>query len=286
MAPDVARTVASGLLGNRINLVHPRQKSMTDPIASDGNHGNVNLRTVGVLGGMSSQATAEYYRLLNENINRELGGHNAAEVLISSVNFQNIERFIRHEQWDDAAMYLVEKAQQLEEGGADFVVMATNTMHKVAPQITEALTVPFVHIIDTAADAINQAGLDTIGVLGTQATMEMPFYRNRFAEHGIEVVVPEAAARERVDEIVFDELVRDVISEESRAEYVAIMEKLVESGAEGIVLGCTEIELLVTAEDFPKIPLFDTTALHVDRAVELSLATDEPVKSGNERVDT
>lgn len=237
--------------------------------ASSGSHG---LRTVGVLGGMSSQATAEYYRLLNEGINRELGGQHAAAVVIWSVNFQDIERFIRHEQWDAAAEYLAEKARELERGGAEFVVMATNTMHKVAPQIEEALTIPFVHIVDTAADAIREAGIDTVGVLGTKATMELPFYRDRFRDHGVEVLVPETAARERVDEIIFDELVRDVIREESRREYVAIMDRLVDAGAEGIVLGCTEIELLVEPDDLPGIPLFDTTALHVQRAVELSLA--------------
>jgi aspartate racemase len=239
----------------------------------------VDLRTIGILGGMSSQATAEYYRLLNDGINRELGGHHAAEVLIYSVNFQNIERFIRSEQWDDAAAYLAEKAHQLERGGADFVIMATNTMHKVAPQITDALSIPFVHIVDPTADAITESGLGTIGVLGTRATMEMPAYLNRFSDHGIEVIVPGEAARERIDAIIFDELVRDVIREESRAEYVEIIEELVESGAEGIVLGCTEIELLVKSEDVPDIPLFDTTALHVERAVKLSLPTDSSDKA-------
>lgn len=239
----------------------------------------VDLRTAGILGGMSSQATAEYYRLLNEGVNRELGEHNAAEVLVSSVNFQNVERCIRREEWDLAASYLVDKAEKLEAGGADFVVMATNTMHKVAPQLSDALGVPFVHIVDVAADAIADAGLDTVGVLGTRDTMELPFYRERFAAHGIDVVVPDAAARERVDEIIFEELVRDVVREDSREEYVACMESMVDAGAEGIVLGCTEIELLVSQADLPGTPLFDTTALHVDRAVDLCLATEEPIES-------
>jgi aspartate racemase len=262
---------------------------MADSESSDGNpsDGNaaddrleiVDLRTVGILGGMSSQATAEYYRLLNEGVNEALGEHNAAEVLISSVNFQNVERCIRQEEWDLAASYLVEKARNLEAGGADFVVMATNPMHKVAPQLSDALGVPFVHIVDVAADAIADAGLDTVGLLGTRETMEMPFYRERFDEHGIDVVVPDAAARERADEIIFEELVRDVVTEDSRERYVDCMESMVEDGAEAIVLGCTEIELLVSQDDFPGTPLFDTTALHVDRTVELSLTPDEPIES-------
>jgi aspartate racemase len=239
----------------------------------------VDLRTVGILGGMSSQATAEYYRLLNEGVNEALGEHNAAEVLTYSVNFQNVERYIRQEEWDLAATYLVDKARKLEAGGADFVVMATNTMHKVAPQLADALGVPFVHIVDVAADAITDAGLDTVGVLGTRETMEMPFYRERFAEHGIDVVVPDAAVRERVDEIIFEELVRDVVREKSRETYVDCMESMVDAGAEGIVLGCTEIELLVSQEDLPGTPLFDTTELHVDRAVELCLGTEEPIET-------
>jgi aspartate racemase len=251
---------------------------MTDGSPSDDWEEIVDLRTVGILGGMSSQATAEYYRLLNEGVNRALGEHNAAEVLTYSVNFQNVERCIRRGQWDLAATYLVDRARKLEAGGADFVVMATNTMHKVAPQLSEALTVPFVHIVDVVADAITDAGIDTVGVLGTRETMEMPFYRERFADHGIEVVVPDAAVRERVDEIIFEELVRDVVREDSREEYVTCMESMVDAGAEGIVLGCTEIELLVSQEDLPGTPMFDTTELHVDRAVELCLTPDEPIE--------
>lgn len=245
---------------------------MTDGTSTDdGDPGVVDLRTVGVLGGMSSQATAEYYRLLNGGINRELGGANAAEVLVRSVNFRNVERFMDRGAWDEAGAYLAEKAARLEAGGADFALMATNTMHKVADRVAGAISIPFVHIVDPTADAVLDAGLDAVGLLGTRATMEMPFYRDRFAARGIEVVVPEESARGRVDEIIFDELVAGTIREDSRAEYVSVMEELVDSGAQGIVLACTEIELLVSAEDFPDAPLFDTTTLHVERAVELSL---------------
>jgi len=228
-------------------------------------------RTVGVLGGMSSQSTIEYYRLIDEGVNDALGGHNAGDVLIRSVNFADVEAFIRTEQWDAAADYLVEAARDLEAGGAEFVIMATNTMHKVAPQIAESISVPFFHIVDVTADAIAAAGLDTVGVLGTDAVMSKSFYRDRFAEHGIDVIVPDPDDREVVDRIIFEELTRGEIRDESRATYLRVIDDLTEAGAQGIVLGCTEIELLVDQSDRPDVPMFDTTALHVERAVERSL---------------
>ncbi|MFB6299304.1 MAG: aspartate/glutamate racemase family protein [Halobacteriales archaeon] len=229
------------------------------------------LDTIGVLGGMSSASTIEYYRLIDELINDELGGHHAGEILIRSVNFADVERFIRDEQWDTAGDRLAVAAKELEAGGADFIVMATNTMHKVAPAITDAITIPFVHIIDVAADAITEAGIDTVGVLGTQTTMEEPFYRDRFEDHGIEVIVPDRADRETVDTIIFEELTKGITREESRTAYLRIIDDLVDNGAEGLVLGCTEIELLIEQNDRPTLPMFDTTALHVERAVERSL---------------
>lgn len=228
-------------------------------------------RTVGVLGGMSSQSTIEYYRLIDEGVNDALGGHNAGDVLIRSVNFADVEEFIRTERWDAAADYLAEAARDLEAGGAEFVIMATNTMHKVAPQIAEAISVPFFHIVDVTADAITAAGLDTVGVLGTDAVMSKSFYRDRFAEHGIDVVVPDSDDREVVDRIIFEELTRGEIRDESRQTYLRVIDDLTEAGAQGIVLGCTEIELLVDQSDRPDVPMFDTTALHVERAVEHSL---------------
>ncbi|MFC7130652.1 aspartate/glutamate racemase family protein [Haloferax chudinovii] len=230
------------------------------------------LRTVGVLGGMSSQSTIEYYRLIDEGINDVRDGHHAAELLIRSVDFGTIERFIRTEQWGDAGEYLAAAATDLEAGGADFVVMATNTMHRVAPRLEAALSIPFVHIVDPTADAIRAEGLDTVGVLGTRATMEGAFYRERFEERGIDVVVPDSSRFGELDRIIFEELTKGEIRESSRAFYLGAIDSLVERGAEGIVLGCTEIELLVEQTDRPGVPLFDTTALHVERAVERSLA--------------
>lgn len=228
-------------------------------------------RTVGILGGMSSESTREYYRGIDAGINDALGGHSAGDLLIRSVDFADIERFIRTGQWDAAAAYLTAAARDLQAGGADFVVMATNTMHKVAPEISESLSIPFVHIVDVAADAIRAAGLDTVGVLGTQTTMEGAFYRDRFGDHGIDIVVPDPAEREVIDDIVFEELTRGIVREESRETYLTVVDSLVAAGAQGLVLGCTEIELLIGQADRPDVPMFDTTALHVERAVELSL---------------
>jgi aspartate racemase len=229
------------------------------------------LRTVGVLGGMSSQSTIEYYRLLDEGINDARGGHSAGDLLIRSVDFGDVERFIRTEQWERAGEYLADAARDLEAGGAEFVLMATNTMHRVAPAIERALSVPFVHIVDVTADAVSAAGLDTVGVLGTDAVMTGEFYRDRFAEHGIDVVVPGPSDREVVDEIVFEELTKGEIREESRSTYLRVIDDLTDAGAQGVVLGCTEIDLLIDQADRPNVPMFDTTALHVERAVEYSL---------------
>jgi len=227
--------------------------------------------TVGVLGGMSSQSTIEYYRLLDEGINEALGGHHAADLVIRSVDFGEIERFIREERWDDAGAFLADAARDVEAAGADFVVMATNTMHRVAPAIEDALSVPFVHIVDATADAIDAAGIDTVGVLGTAAVMEGDFYAERFADRGIDVIVPDDEDRTLVDDVIFEELTGGVIREESRNAYLRVIDDLVEAGAEGVVLGCTEIDLLVEQSDRPGVLLFDTTALHVERAVEYSL---------------
>jgi len=240
------------------------------------------LDTIGVLGGMASPSTIEYYRRIDERINDTRGGHNAGEILIRSVNFAAVERFIHNEQWERAGDRLAAAARDLEAGGADFIIMATNTMHKVAPAITDAITIPFVHIVDVTAAAITEAGIDTVGVLGTQTTMEQPFYRDRFAEHGVEIVVPDQTARETVDSIIFEELTKDIIREQSRETYLDVIDDLVDGGAEGLVLGCTEIDLLIEQQDRPTVPLFDTTTLHVERAVGLSLAQEHKTDDSDE----
>ncbi len=229
------------------------------------------MRTIGVLGGMSSAASAEYYRRINEGVNQHLGGYAAAEVVLYSVDFAVIEGFIRKEQWDQAAEYLGERAGRLERAGAEFVVMATNTMHQVAVQVQDAIGIPLVHIVDPSADAAAADGATTLGLLGTAPVMEADFYRARFARLGFEVLVPPARDRALVHRVIFDELTRGVIDDRSRQEYLRIMGDLVDRGAQGIVLGCTEIGLLVAARDLPGTTLYDTTALHVDRAVRISL---------------
>ena len=229
------------------------------------------MKTIGVLGGMSSVASAEYYRRINEGVNAHLGGHHGAELVLYSVDFGVVEGFIRGEQWEQAAEYLAERAGRLERAGAEFLILATNTMHRVAVELQDAIGIPLIHIVDVTADAANANGATILGLLGTAPVMEADFYRGRFADHGIEVLVPAERDRVLVDHVIFEELTRGIIDDHSRQEYLRIMGDLVARGAEGIVLGCTEIGLLVAAGDMPGTVLYDTTALHVDRAVRISL---------------
>lgn len=237
-------------------------------------HQIVSLKTIGILGGMSSQATAEYYHLINTGIKQICGGWNAAELLLYSVNFANIEAFVRGDRWDDAANYLVSKAIQLEKGGADFIIMATNTMHRVAPQIESAIQIPLIHIVDVTAEEIKKHGINKIGLLGTKPVMEANFYRDRFSHHSIEAIAPNRQQSEVIDKIIFNELVFGTLKEESRQIYTEVMKELADRGAQGIVLGCTEIGMLVKPEDIVELKLFDTTALHCQKAVNLALGID------------
>lgn len=234
-------------------------------------HEVIPMQTIGILGGMSSQATAEYYQLINAGIQQARGGWNIAELLLCSVNFANIEAFIRHDQWEDAAAYLVAKARQLEQGGADFIAIASNTMHRVAPQIETAIQIPLVHIVDVVAEAIQASGITQVGILGTKPVMEAAFYRERFQQHGIEAIAPNSQQRQIIDRIIFDELVFGTFTDESRQTYLEIMHDLAHQGAAGIILGCTEIPLLVKPEDAPDLTLFDTTTLHCQKVVSLAL---------------
>ena len=229
------------------------------------------MKTIGVLGGMSSVASAEYYRRINEGVNAHRGGHAAADLVLYSVDFGVIEGFIREEQWDKAAEYLAERARRLELAGAEFLIMATNTMHRVAVELQDAIGIPLIHIVDPTADAATADGANTLGLLGTAPVMEAGFYRARFAHFGFEVLVPAEADRALVHRVIFEELTRGIVDDHSRQEYLRIMRDLVTRGAQGIVLGCTEISLLVAGENMPGTVLYDTTALHVDRAVRISL---------------
>lgn len=228
------------------------------------------MRVIGLLGGMSWQSSAEYYRLLNQLTRERLGGLHSARCVLFSVDFDEIDRLQIEKRWAEAGELLAEAAKGLEAAGADVVLLCTNTMHKVAGAIEAAIGVPLLHIADTAARAVTTAGLKTVGLLGTAFTMEQDFYRDRIAGHGLDILVPGQEDRAIVHRVIYEELCRGVVRDESRAQYRRIIAELVASGAEGVILGCTEIELLVSAEDSP-VPLFPTTRLHAEAAVAFAL---------------
>ena len=224
------------------------------------------MKTLGLLGGMSWESTVPYYRIINETVRERLGGLHSARLILYSVDFHAIERLQQAGAWDDAGRMLADAARSLEAAGAQGLALCTNTMHKVAPAIAAAVTLPLLHIADPTAAAIRRAGLTTVGLLGTRFTMEQDFYRRRLTDrHGLTVIVPEPADRETVHRVIYEELCLGQVREDSRAHYRRIIQQLVEAGAEGIILGCTEIALLVGPDEAP-VPLFDTTGLHA-RAV-------------------
>jgi len=233
----------------------------------------MNIKVIGILGGSSDQATAEYYRLLNQAVRARLGGWNTAEVIINSLNFALAESWVRNGRWEEAGANLAARAASLERAGADLLICVSNTLHKVADVFTAGLGIPFLHIVDPTAEAIRAAGMRRVGLLGTRAAMAADSHLGRrYAERfGIEVVVPDAFEQEVVDRVIFDELCRGVFLPESRAAYLEIMERLRGRGSEGVILGCTEIPLLVTQEDRPGLPMFNTTALHAKAAVAFAL---------------
>ena len=229
------------------------------------------MLTIGLLGGMSWESSAEYYRLANELVRDQLGGLHSAECVLYSVDFADVEAMQTAGAWHDAADLLGTAAKRLEAAGADLLVLCTNTMHKVADQIENSVSIPLVHLADTTAAAVREAGLNTVGLLGTAFTMEQDFYRNRLATHDLSVIVPDDDDRALVHRVIYDELCRGIVSAESRHAYQQVIARLVAAGAEGIVLGCTEIELLISSGDSP-VPFFPTTRLHVEAAVELALS--------------
>ncbi|MGX7594504.1 aspartate/glutamate racemase family protein [Planococcus plakortidis] len=224
------------------------------------------MKTIGLIGGMSWESSAEYYRLLNEQVKQRLGGLHSAECLMYSVDFEEIERFQSEGKWDEAGERLADVARSLEKGGAELIVLCTNTMHKVVSSIEEAVSVPVLHIADATAKEIRANHLSTVGLLGTKYTMEQDFYKERIAESGIDVLIPEAAERDMINEIIFDELCLGKINESSKVKYKQAIQNLIDRGAQGIILGCTEIGLLIHDED-AAVPLFDTAKLHAKAAV-------------------
>ncbi|MGB6009172.1 aspartate/glutamate racemase family protein [Castellaniella sp.] len=229
------------------------------------------MKTIGLIGGMSWESTVPYYRQINEAVKAGLGGLHSARIVLYSVDFAEIERLQHAGDWDAAGVILADAARALERAGADFLVLCTNTMHKVAPAIESAVGIPLLHIADPTAAAIRQAGLSRIGLLGTAFTMEQPFYRDRLQDrHGIKVLVPDADDRALVHRVIYDELCLGRIEAASRQAYRAVMQRLVDQGAQGIILGCTEISLLVGPQD-AGVPLFDTTAIHAQAAAQAAL---------------
>jgi len=228
-------------------------------------------QVIGLIGGMSWKSSAEYYRLINEGVRTRLGGLHSARCLMWSFDFADIEILQRTDRWDEAASLMVDAARRLERAGADFLVIATNTMHIAAPQVQAATRLQLLHIADPTAERIKAAGLRRVGLLGTAFTMEQDFYKGRLADkHGLEVLVPEAFDRATVHRIIYEELVQGRIVDASRQAYREVIGRLVARGAEAIILGCTEIMLLVAPEDSP-VPLYDTTGLHAEAAVARAL---------------
>lgn len=229
------------------------------------------MKTIGLIGGLSAESTAEYYRILNQGVRQRLGALHSARCLIISVDFAEFDAFMRNGQWKQAESALIDAAQSLERGGADLILLCTNTFHKLAAKIETSVRIPFIHIADAAAESVHEAGLHRVGLLGTRFTMEEEFYRARLLKiHGLGVILPDPDSRREVDRIIFEELVKGEIRAESRAIYVRILNDLAECGAQGVILGCTEIGLLVGPADSP-VPLFDTTRLHAEAAIALAL---------------
>jgi len=229
------------------------------------------VKTIGLIGGMSWESTVPYYRLINEMVRERLGGLHSAKVILFSVDFHEIEQLQRAAKWEEAGALLADAARAVESAGAEFLVLCTNTMHKVAHVIESSTSIPLLHIADAAAEKIKQTGARTVGLLGTQFTMEEEFYRVRLKElHGLDVLIPDEKDRQIVHQVIYEELVLGKLIHDSRDEYRRIIGNLAARGAEGIILGCTEISLLVKAED-SRVPLFDTTSIHAAAAVERSL---------------
>lgn len=230
------------------------------------------VKTIGLIGGMSWESTVPYYRLINETVRAQLGGLHSAKIVLYSVDFDEVEQLQRSANWDAAGDLVAAAARSLAAAGADFLLLCTNTMHKVAPAIEAATAIPLLHIADSTAAQIRRAGFARVGLLGTRFTMEQAFYRERLAQqHGIEVLVPDAADREIVHRVIYDELCLGQVREASRTQYRRIIASLVGQGAQAVILGCTEIPMLVDASD-SAVPVFDTTRIHAISAAERALA--------------
>ena len=232
--------------------------------------GEVKMKTIGMIGGMSWESSAEYYRQINEEVKRQLGGLHSAKVILFSVDFDEIEKCQSEGRWDEAGQILGEAAYSLEKAGADFIVICTNTMHKVIDQISQRTSLKILHIVDETAAQIKKLGIKKIGLLGTKYTIEQDFYKSRIQSQNIDVLIPNENDRDLINKTIFNELCLGIIHQSSREYFKRIIEDLAAEGAEGIILGCTEIGLLINQTDTP-VPLFDTTEIHAHGAVKKAL---------------
>ena len=230
------------------------------------------MKTIGLLGGMSWESTVEYYRIMNELVRNRLGGLHSAKCVLYSVNFEEIERHQANGEWEQAGQLLGDAAYSLEQAGADFIVICTNTMHKVVKCIEEKIQIPILHIADSTAHVIKQAKIKKVGLLGTRYTMEQDFYKSRIASNGIEVIVPQVNDRSMMNKVIFEELCLGHTIPSSKYYFINVIKGLIDQGAEGIILGCTEIGLLISQDDVD-VPLFDTTQIHAIEAVNVALET-------------
>lgn len=230
------------------------------------------MKTIGLLGGMSWESTIPYYRIINEVVKERLGGLHSAKLVLYSVDFQEIERLQHSGAWDEAGQLLAKAAYSLQAAGANFIVLCTNTMHKVVPALENAVSIPLLHIADATAEEIKRAGLKKVGLLGTRFTMEQEFYKDRLRDkHGLDVLIPNDADRVRVHRIIYEELCQGKVRDDSREHYRRIIRSLIDRGVQAIILGCTEISMLVGSKD-SLVPLFDTTRIHAQKAAEWALS--------------
>jgi len=230
------------------------------------------MKTIGLIGGMSWESSAEYYRIINQTVQERLGGLHSAQCILFSVDFQEIEHLQHRGEWEQLTKLMIRAAQRLEGAGAELLAICTNTMHKMAEEVQTSVSIPLVHIADATAKAIMEKGLDEVALLGTRFTMEEDFYKKRLQEkYKLEVIIPSESDRELIDNVIYTELCCGITHQSSREQFKAIIEKLASKGAQAVILGCTEIPLLISQQD-AEIPLFDTTRIHAQAAVEMALA--------------
>jgi aspartate racemase len=241
------------------------------------------MKTIGLIGGLSWESTSEYYSYINRFVKEKLGGLHSAKCLLHSFDFQEMVDLQHKGDWDQATNQMIHAAKALENGGADMIVICTNTMHKMAPEVKNEVKIPLLHIVDAVAEKINEQSMTKVGLLGTKFTMEQPFYKEYLSKHGIEVIIPNEEDRKIVHDVIYNELCKGDFKEASKDKYIQIINRLYKQGAEGIILGCTEIPLLVNQED-TFVPLFDSTLLHAKAAVDFAFNKNSSIGEPSETV--